>query len=199
MSGASEGGRRARKKAETRRRIVDSARALFMERGFVATTLDDIAAAADISKRSFFDYFRSKEDVVAAWQDDFKAMLIADVEARPASEPLLVAAERALISSLGRYDLEDARVHASLRFETATLQARDQLKYETLERELADALLKRATGSDSEMRARLVAMIVVGALRVSSEIYLRDAPTKSPAAAAETVVKLLRTEWENSG
>ena len=47
--------------------------ALFLERGFEATTIDDIATAADMSRRSFFHYFASKEDVVAAWQEDAAA------------------------------------------------------------------------------------------------------------------------------
>ena len=47
-------GLRARKRQQTRERLTRAAMALFLERGFEATTLDDIAAAADISRRSFF-------------------------------------------------------------------------------------------------------------------------------------------------
>src|SRR6202012_797700 len=105
-------GRRARKKEETRRRIIDAAKALFLERGFTATTLDDIAEAADISKRSFFDYFPSKEGVFSAWHGAVQTMLVGIIAARPAGEPPLVAAERALLTCLARYDLEDASAHA---------------------------------------------------------------------------------------
>jgi AcrR family transcriptional regulator len=58
-------GRRERKRRQTRERIEQAAMALFLERGFDATTIEDITEAADVSKRSFFDYFPSKEDVVA--------------------------------------------------------------------------------------------------------------------------------------
>ena len=66
-------GLRARKRQETRERLTRAAMALFLERGFEATTLDDIAAAADISRRSFFHYFDSKEDVVFAWHEEITA------------------------------------------------------------------------------------------------------------------------------
>ena len=54
-------GLRQRKRQQIRERLTRTAVALFLERGFEATTLDDIAAAADISRRSFFHYFASKE------------------------------------------------------------------------------------------------------------------------------------------
>src|SRR6266481_7785735 len=76
-------GLRARKRLQTCERLTRVAMALFLERGFEATTLDDIAAAADISRRSFFHYFASKEDVVFAWQEASTAALIAAVAARP--------------------------------------------------------------------------------------------------------------------
>src|ERR1700720_3018632 len=89
-------GLRQRKRQQTRERLTQAAMALFLERGFEATTLDDIAAAADVSRRSFFHYFASKEDVVFAWQEETTAALIAAVAARPANESMPPAAEEAL-------------------------------------------------------------------------------------------------------
>src|SRR5258708_39352380 len=89
-------GLRLRKRQQTRERLTRAAMALFLERGFEATTLDDIAAAADISRRSFFHYFDSKEDVVFAWHEEITAALVAAIAARPASESMLAAAENAI-------------------------------------------------------------------------------------------------------
>jgi AcrR family transcriptional regulator len=75
-SGAS---RRERKKAETRSRIVESATALFLERGYDATTLLEITERADVASRTFYLHFRSKADVALArfqdWFEDFMAAL----------------------------------------------------------------------------------------------------------------------------
>src|ERR1700744_458353 len=83
-------GRRARKKEEVRQRIANAAKELFLKRGFAATTIEDIAAAADISQRSFFDYFTVKEDVVLAWHDEFQSAFIVNLLNRPADEAPIV-------------------------------------------------------------------------------------------------------------
>ena len=93
-------GLRQRKREATRERLTRAAMALFLERGFEATTIDDIAAAADVSRRSFFHYFASKEDVVAAWQEDASTALVAAIIARPADESLLTAAESAIAATV---------------------------------------------------------------------------------------------------
>jgi len=66
---------RERKKLETRRRISDVATALFFERGFDAVTVDEIAAAAGVSKVTVFNYFTRKEDLHVDREEDVKALL----------------------------------------------------------------------------------------------------------------------------
>src|ERR1700730_1837346 len=76
-------GLRQRKRQQTRERLTEAAMALFLDRGVEATPRDDIAAAADVSRRSFFHYFASKEDVVFACQEESTAALISAAAARP--------------------------------------------------------------------------------------------------------------------
>ena len=66
-------GRRERKKEETRRRITAAALELFHERGFEATTVDEITERADVAKGTFFNYFPRKESVLAALSEEWMA------------------------------------------------------------------------------------------------------------------------------
>jgi AcrR family transcriptional regulator len=76
-------GHRERKKQRTREQIVDAAFKLFAERGFAATTVADIAAAADIAPRTFFSYFPSKEEVVFYDFDGLFESLSSAIRGRP--------------------------------------------------------------------------------------------------------------------
>lgn len=160
---------------------------LFLQRGFEATTLDDIAAAAEISRRSFFHYFTSKEDVVFAWHEEITAALVAAVAARPANESMLVAAENAITAIAGQLDSEEATAIARLKQNNPALQARDQLKYEQLERALAEALAKRAGRKTDMLQARLVAMIATGAMRIGGEIWAGEVAREKPEALARRI------------
>jgi len=64
---AARPGRRERRRVETRERIFRAALRLFADRGFTATTVEDITEAADVGKGTFFNYFPSKEHVLAAF------------------------------------------------------------------------------------------------------------------------------------
>ena len=185
-------GLRQRKLQATRERLTHAAMALFLERGFEATTIDDIAAAADVSRRSFFHYFASKEDVVAAWQEGAASALVAEIVARPADESLLTAAENAIAAAVKRIDPTEAAAISRLKRDNPALQARDQLKYEKLERALAEGLAQRARNKSDRLKARLVAMIATGAMRVGGESWIGEGAREKPEAFVKRTFDAIR-------
>ncbi|MEH2511154.1 AcrR family transcriptional regulator [Nitrobacteraceae bacterium AZCC 1564] len=186
-------GLRERKRRQTRERISNAALTLFLERGFEATTVDDIAAAAEVSKRGFFDYFPTKEDVVAAWQDEFSNALLAAVAARPAKELLTKVVEEALISTILDAINPQSLAIGKLIKGTPALRARDHLKYAKLEQKLYDALAARTKGKQDQLRLRLLAMVTIGTLRVAGEVWSTDQLGKMSAPEIRRISKLL---WE---
>jgi AcrR family transcriptional regulator len=189
-------GLRARKRQQTRERLSRAAMALFLERGFEATTLDDIAAAADISRRNFFHYFASKEDVVFAWQEESTAALVAAVAARPADESMLKAAENGICAIARQIEPNEAMAMACLKRDNPALQARDQVKYEKLERALAQALGKRAGPKAQKLQAPLVAMIATGAMRIGGELWAAEGAREKPEALVKRMFAALRAILE---
>ena len=185
-------GLRERRRQQTRERLTRVAMALFLERGFEATTIDDIAAAADISRRSFFHYFASKEDVVFAWQEESSAVLITAVAARPANESMLTAAENAILAMVGQLKPGEAIAIARLKRDNPALQARDQVKHEKLERALAEALGKRAGHKAERLQARLVAMIATGAMRIGGEFWAAEGAREKPEALVKRTFAAIR-------
>jgi AcrR family transcriptional regulator len=92
-------GLRERKKARTRASIRVEAMRLFRERGYAATTIEQIAAAADISPATFFRYYPTKEDVVL--QDDLDLLMPELVEAQPPSLSPIAAVRAAMVQTIG--------------------------------------------------------------------------------------------------
>jgi len=93
------GGLRERKKLRTRRTIVDAAHALFTDHGYDATTIEAIAAGADVSVRTFFRYFATKEEVALAPLDEVGELALAALERRPGDEPPLAALRAASLDA----------------------------------------------------------------------------------------------------
>lgn len=84
-----ESGRRERKKAATRQKIADTALRLFMERGYDAVGIRDVAAEADVAVTTLFSHFASKEALVFEQDTDFEQRLTRAVTGRAPHEPLL--------------------------------------------------------------------------------------------------------------
>ena len=90
-AGTGQAGLRERKKRETRARIADTALRLFKERGFDQTTVADVAAAADVSVKTVFNYYPAKEDLFFDRADEIEQIWLDAVADRRPGEPLLAA------------------------------------------------------------------------------------------------------------
>ncbi|MBB4911608.1 TetR family transcriptional regulator [Actinophytocola algeriensis] len=116
---------RERKKAQTRQRLQEQASRLFIERGYDATTVEQIAAAAGVSHMTFFRYFPTKEDAVLS--DSYDPLLVAAIQARPRSEHPVVRIHAAVREGLGAIyaaDREALLVRVRLTLRTPALRAR---------------------------------------------------------------------------
>ena len=81
---------------------------------------------------------------------------------------------------------------ARLKRDNPALQARDQVKYEKLERALAEALGKRAGHKPEKLDARLVAMIATGAMRIGGEFWAAEGAREKPEAQAKRTFVAIR-------
>jgi len=167
---------------------------LFLEHGYDATTLDEIAAAADVSRRSLFDYFPTKEDVVFAEQDEFIPALVDEMRLRPAQEPWPVLVEHALTRSIAAAATPKAFAIDALVQRTPSLQPRRQLKYLRLEQAIAEALAERAKGSAARRRAALLAAVVVAGFRLATNA---PADARLSQGVHRSVSRDFRSFWKS--
>ncbi|UMP07068.1 TetR family transcriptional regulator [Amycolatopsis sp. EV170708-02-1] len=103
-------GLRERKKQRTREALIDAAQALFCTNGFEATTIDQIAESVEVSSRTFFRYFASKEDVALALADEQITVVLKAFAAQPAHLPVLTAMRTAAVEIMRTYET-DTRFH----------------------------------------------------------------------------------------
>lgn len=171
---------RSRKREETRRRLTRAAQRLFAEQGFDGTTVEEIAAAAGLSRRTFFHHFEAKEDVILARFDDLERTLLDTIRTAPTALPILAVAERAVLAALDQFDAAEAQLIDRLKRETPSLRVRDRGKFERLEHAIAGALAQRAGSDTVDLRTRLDAMLLTGVLRVCGEGLSTAATSGTP-------------------
>ena len=168
-------GWRARKRQETRQRIADAGLRLFLEHGFETTTLDAIAEAAGIARRTFFHYFDSKEALLYVYEDEvehsFRAAL-ADVDGDTPPFEAMALALRDMIAGFGS---ERARKIDIVVHSTDALRACKQADYERLEGFMFSALAEKWPEPKDHLRLRLIAIVGISALRVAVDRWSPDA------------------------
>jgi len=181
----SEEGLRARKRRETMARITGAGIRLFLDRGYETTTLDDIAAAASISRRSFFNYFNSKDDILISLQSGMGTMIADAIRKAPADAQPIEAVRDAVLDVCAAVAPDDMLAIDRLMRSSETVQARKQASYVEQERTLFAALRERWPEPEREPGLKVVAMIAMGAVRLSTEAF-------NQAAGARTMPALLR-------
>ncbi|WP_326820515.1 TetR/AcrR family transcriptional regulator [Streptosporangium sp. NBC_01756] len=162
---------RERKKLRTRRALAESALRLFTERGYDATTLDDLCDAVEVSKRTFFRNYPSKEDVALAADSDLWSAYLDSVVTQELNGPLLEALRVALDATLGAMDLDwDRRFLATRALSEAVpaLQAHSLGYCQDTTRALVEAVGNRSDTDIDEVRLRLIVEIFVAAWRTAS-------------------------------
>ncbi len=167
-------GLRERKRRETLQRIAETGLKLFLANGYDATTLDDIAEAAGISRRTFFYYFKSKENILLASQSGVSDAIRAAVLTESPDQAPLDAVRNALLKLASRQQPDDAIVVDRLLRSTETLRASKQAKYVQQEEALFEALCEVWPQPKRRNALRLVAMVSIGALRLALEAWSQD-------------------------
>jgi AcrR family transcriptional regulator len=136
---------RARKKAATKHAIQEHALRLFAEKGYDATTVDEIAAAAGVSHMTFFRYFPRKEEVVE-W-DEYDPLLEELIAARPPDEPPLSALHAAIrigLEAILNTDRDALLQRTRLVLSNSTLRSRNVIAQDATRDLFARALARRA-------------------------------------------------------
>jgi AcrR family transcriptional regulator len=164
-------GLRERKKQQTRELIAQTARRLFLERGFDHVPVAEIARAADVSEKTVFNYFPRKEDLVYFQLEAFEEELLAAVRDRAGGESVLDAFSRFVLQRRGLLaepDPEAAERLAALTrmiTESPDLLAREREIFERYTDSLARLLAEETGAAPDDVEPRVVATALMGVHR----------------------------------
>ena len=158
-------GLRERKKARTRAAIREHALRLFRAQGYAATTVEQIAAAAEVSPSTFFRYYPTKEDVVL--RDDFDDRMFAAFQRQPSSmSPVaaLRAGIREALATLTPAEWAEFQEMTALGLAIPEVRARMLDELTRTINKAADALARRLDRSPDDLAVRVYAGAVFGVL-----------------------------------
>jgi len=188
-------GLRQRKKVQTREALRQHALCLFLSKGYERTTVEEIAAAANISSMTFFRYFRTKEDVV---MEDFQDDLIEScIAAQPPHLARVVRVQNGVRESLGvAYPVVRGALLERMQLILATpaLRARLWEHLHATERLIARALSGSSTDAGIDLRDQIVASASVAALSTAIQVWAEQGGRSELPQLLDQSLSLLREE-----
>jgi AcrR family transcriptional regulator len=164
-------GLRERKKQQTRQLIADAARRLFAKRGFEAVTVAEVAAAADVSEATVFNYFPTKEDLYYSGLESFQEELLSAIREREPGESVLAAFRRFVLEPRGLLAAKDPaaidRLAAITRViaESPALLSREQQIFAGYTDSLASLIAEETGAKPGDLEPWVVANAMMGVHR----------------------------------
>jgi AcrR family transcriptional regulator len=187
-------GLRERKKAETRDALASAALRFADELGPDRVTVEEIAGAAGVSPRTFFNYFTSKEDAIVGSTEASTARVVQELVARPAGEPPLAALREAIHASADHLqaDPDDWIIRHRLVGRYPALAARYAARLATVEYELVVEIARRTKlDPDVDTYPAAVVSAAMAASRVALSVWqARDRRGSLPALFDEVFDQL---------
>ncbi|WP_371831745.1 TetR family transcriptional regulator [Rhodococcoides corynebacterioides] len=152
---------------------------MFVDRGFTATNVADIAAAAGVSSRTFHRYFDAKEDAIVPVLDIGWKSYVAAVDHRPGDEPLLDSLVHALDGSLRATNVPSYRELIAILPDSPALQRVWLRIHEDCQQALQPIVARRLALTDQSLRARFATACIVAANRIATELWAADSSISS--------------------
>jgi AcrR family transcriptional regulator len=182
-------GLRERKKQQTRDAIIRAAFRLFRKRGFDATTIVGIAEAADISPRTFFSYFESKEAVVFHDLDEVRAGLAAHLQQREPGQTTFDALRSWVDESLEGFEARtrDRSERRELIRKTPALRDHEYANHGVFERLIAESVAADLGVPADSLRPRMIAAAAVAALTALDAMYGDEIPDDPMSVVDEAI------------
>ena len=181
-----QAGLRERKKARTRASLREHALRLFREQGYQATTVEQIAAAAEVSPSTFFRYFPTKEDVVL--QDDMDTRMVEAFARQPRELPPIAAARSAMREAWQSFtpaEWAQIREGAKLSMTVPEIRARAMNEFSRSISVIAEAIASRTGRAPDDFRVRVIAGAIIG---VMMSIFIADKMDAGSEAEANAIV-----------
>jgi AcrR family transcriptional regulator len=186
---------RERKRRLTLDQITQTGLRLFKENGYEETTLDAIAAASGISRRTFFYYLKSKEDVLLTHESGYfpHALRPTFLEQSPAQSPVDAARKTFLILA-PLYDTQESLIADQILRSVETLMLRKDALFVQLEGVLAEAMYELWPDPALRPALRLDAMIAMGTLRFAKDNWRQENGARALTLYIDEAFDLLRRE-----
>ncbi|MFF1921231.1 TetR/AcrR family transcriptional regulator [Streptomyces sp. NPDC058221] len=185
-------GRRERKKAATRQKIAEAALRLFLERGYDAVGIRDVAAEADVAVTTLFSHFASKEALVFEQDENFEHRLAQAVIGRPPDEPLIPALRHEMQAMVRHCTADSAAPIWHMVDASPALR-----EYEESMRLRHAESLGTAIAADLGLPPATTACRTIARFVVDAHSLGREAA--DPEAAVDEIFRMIEAAWEATG
>jgi AcrR family transcriptional regulator len=180
-------GLRERKKQRTRELIADVALQLFSERGYQATTVAEIAEAAEVSERTVFGYFATKEDILFADHLALEQGLAEALDQQSAGASVLDTLREFVIENVSRFDTQ-ARIRWQIVRHDELLLAHQRARQAAFGEVIAQAIAGELGERVDDLRPQLVTAAVIAAFTATYEHRYRARSQTASRAQAVAVI-----------